>query len=444
MQQSKRIYNVAESIKDGTIKGKFVDDRKKFEFEPVKNIDAKNNESTWTISISAFDTEKDKNIRIDPVYYTPPILSQPPKNIITKIYVTIKRHTGHVQTNEDTIVEVGKNLGKANATTPISQAFVEAYRKWFNKNKMANKKSADSLTQNVRPFPMLLKKTGVTKKATLNEEDFKRGVIVQPKLDGIRTVAHMLSDQTIEFYSRKGLAFTGLENIIAEVCQMIIGQNEYKDTEIYLDGEIFINDVPLQEISGAIRGENNKLKEKLEFHVFDCFIIDKELTQKERLDLIKKMYKKKFKYVKLVPTIIVHNQKNVDDIYKKFIDEGFEGAITRRLDGLYRFGIGSQRSSDVLKIKPYNTDEFEIVNYKEGRGKDKGAVTFVLKTDKGIEFSAVPNATLESRKALFKKFEDDETEFNKNYRGKMATIQYADLSKDNVPTQPKYVSIRID
>jgi ATP-dependent DNA ligase len=443
MERTQRITCVSKAIKDGTLKGKFTSNRHTWEFPPVENIDAKGNKSNWKITVTAFDTDKKESIPISTVYYTCPILAQPPSNIIAKIITKIKRHTGHEQINEETIVDKGKNLGKLNASTPISQAITEAFRKYENKAKNANTKIHSS---DARPFPMALQKSGTTKKATLDEEDFKNGVLVQPKLDGIRTIAHILSNQTVEFYSRKGNAFSGLNHIACEVLHMIINQKDYKDTQIYIDGEVYIHGTPLQELSGAIRGEDNALKQKLVYNIFDCFVMGEcgilPLPQNKRYDLLKQMYKKKYKHIKLVSTEIIHSPKELEDIYNGYIKDGYEGVIARRSDGLYKSGVGSQRSSDVLKIKPFSTDEYEVVDYKEGRGRDKCAITFILKTSNGDEFAAVPNDTIENRKILFKKLEDNKNMFQKKFKGKMATIQYADLSNKGVPTQPKFIALR--
>ena len=444
MEKSQRVICIGKALTEGIIKGSFTDNRHIFNFAPVENIDSKGNKSIWEISVIAYDTDTHQTIPISPRLYTCPILAQPPSNIVAKIITKIRKHTSHIQINDETVITKGKNIGKANATTPISQAFSEAYRKWVNKNKNANK---EQISNNIRPFPMLLKKYGITKKATFDEADYEKGIIVQPKLDGIRTIAHMLSDQTIEFYSRKGHAYIGLDHIASEVCEILINQKKYKITDINLDGEIYIPHTPLQEISGAIRGEDNTLKEKLEFYIFDCFISGYEdLTQETRLKIIQKMYdtKTSLKYVKLVPNTLIHSQEELDQIYNKYIGEGYEGIVARRTTAIYKFGVGSQRSSDVLKMKPFSDDEFEIVSYKDGRGREKGAITYILKTDKNYEFAAVPNAPLEERKKTFEKYQKNKDLFNNEIKGKMATIKYADLSNKGIPLQPKMLYIRDD
>ena len=441
MEQSKRLTCIQTAIKSKELPGMYIDNKTTWEFPPVENIDSKGNKSIWTISVFAYDTDADKKIPIDITWITCPILKQPASNIIAKILTTVKKHTGHLQVNDEVEVVKGKNIGKLNATTPISQAISEAYRKYINKYKLSNK--PDKVYNEVRPFPMLLKKSGSTKSSTLTDADFKIGVAIQPKLDGIRTIAHMLNDKTIEFYSRKGLSFSGLNHIAVEVCRMLLQQETYKFTDIYLDGEIYIHNTPLQELSGAIRGENNQMKDKLEFHIFDCFILSQpDMIQNDRYKFLKSLFREKYRYTKLVPTFIVHNEEKLMQHYDEFIRDNYEGAISRKPTGIYKFGVGSQRSNDVTKIKPFSTDEFEVVGYEDGRGRDKGAVKFILKTEDGNEFAAVPNMTIERRKELFDLFKSNPKHFNKNYLKKMATIQYAIKSIKGIPTQPKFITLR--
>ena len=432
---------IKTAITNGLIKGKYINKDKTFEFSPICNIDTRGNKSIWVISVSALNKDTNQLISIKPEWITCPIIHQPPSHIVGMIQTTIKHHTGHIQINEETIITKGKNIGKTNATTTVSQAFGEAYRKYINKQKKSNNRSLTTL--DARPFPMLLKKSGITKASTLTEKDFSDGIMVQPKYDGIRVIAHQLSDNTIEFYSRNRISYGGLDHLAIELCKLF---NKYKDNSnnLYLDGEIYIPDVSLQDLSGAIRGKNNDLKQKLEYYVFDLFIMDSlNLPQEKRFSLLESLVNNSYTYIKIVPAVIVHNQKELDKVYDKLVEKDkYEGIIVRRLTGLYKFGVGTQRSDDVLKIKPHFTDEFEVVDYKDGRGRDKGAVFFLLKTDQGIEFSAVPNMTLDERKSLFNKFNDNSQVFNKQYKGKKATIQYADLSKRGVPTQPKFLAIR--
>lgn len=441
MEQTRGITCIQTAITTKKLPGRYMNNKSTWEFPPVENVDSIGNKSIWTITAFAYDTTEQKKIPIDTLWITHPILNPPPPNIVGITVISIKKHTGHIQVGEETVVAQGKNIGKLNATTSISQAIREAHRKYINKHRISNKPT--DIYNITRPLPMLLKKSGSTKSATLTDADFVEGIVVQPKLDGIRTISHMLNDKSVEFYSRKGLAFNGLDHIMSEVYDILSQQKKFNLTDIYLDGEIYIYDVPLQDLSGAIRGENNQLKEKLEFHIFDCFILDHiEMIQADRYKILKSLFIQKYKYIKLVPTITVTDMEKVTQCYDNFIKMGYEGAIARKLTGMYKFGVGSQRSSDVTKIKPFTTEEFKIINYTDGRGKDKNAVKFILETENGDEFAAVPNMTIERRRELFSKFTTQSKYYDTHYKDKMATIQYAIKSKKGIPTQPKFIAVR--
>ena len=448
MEKTDRITCIAKAIKDKKITGKFSKNNHQYIFPAVENIDSKGNKSEWIILVEAYNTKEKQSVPIIPEYYTCPIKKQPPKEIVGIYFTKIKRHTGHEQISEKTIISEGKNLDKKNASTPISQAISQAYRLYQNKLKKSNK--LIDIKDVPRPPPMLLKKIEESKSSTLSEEDYNNGVIIQPKLDGIRAICHVLSNQQVEFYSRTGLEYSGLDHISVEIIDMINNQNKYKNTEIFLDGEIYIKNVALQNLSGAVRGEDNKLKEKLQFHIFDCFIISKnendlKLKQNERLTFLKSIYREKYKFVKLVEPTIVHDEDKLFKIYKNYLKEGYEGAIVRRVNSLYKFSLGKQRTNDVLKLKPFSTDEYKIVDYKEGeKGKDKGAVIFILKTEDGEEFSAVPKETQTWRKELYNRFKTEKKLFEREYKNKYATIQYATLSSSGTPSQPKYLGIRTE
>ena len=50
--------------------------------------------------------------------------------------------------------------------------------------------------------------------------------------------------------------------------------------------------------------------------------------------------------------------------------------------------------------------------------------------------------TLKERKSLYKTFQEQKDIFDKEYKGKMATIQYSIISRLGVPQQPKFITVR--
>ena len=100
----------------------------------------------------------------------------------------------------------------------------------------------------------------------------------------------------------------------------------------------------------------------------------------------------------------------------------------------------------MLKRKARFTDEFELVDFTQGtKGKDIGAVIWILKThDTNKTFNATPkDITYEERYKLYKKSVlNNKKGFNNNYKGRMMTVEYEDLSKDKVPLRAKSICFR--
>jgi len=99
--------------------------------------------------------------------------------------------------------------------------------------------------------------------------------------------------------------------------------------------------------------------------------------------------------------------------------------------GMYNVG---NRSADLLKMKEFQDDEFEITGFYEGEGGEKGLVLWKCKTKDDKEFGCRPQGTHEDRRELFKHGAD--------YVGKMLTVRYQELTKDGIPRFPIGIAVR--
>lgn len=303
-------------------------------------------------------------------------------------------------------------------------------------------------------LPMLIR--------NLTDIDYKHGVYVEPKYDGIRAIV-MIDPETnkMSIYSRTGKRFTGFKCIEYEAYKLL---ENGKRSNIVLDGELYKHGMHLQDISGIVRtiGSINsddvsiRPKEQLKLYIFDLY--DKQrpnLQQWQRKELLDELFKRYDANVNAnrstsasasasaptscitkVHTTIVHSKDQLEQLYDKYLKEGYEGAIIRKKESVYEPGT---RSKQVFKLKPYHTSEFTIVDSKEGIGKDKGAIILILASE-GMDvnnastFAAVPNVAYTERVKMW----------NDRYDllGKQATVQYVGLSKDGIPLQPKVIAIR--
>ncbi|HIJ11303.1 TPA: hypothetical protein HA278_04560, partial [Candidatus Woesearchaeota archaeon] len=109
----------------------------------------------------------------------------------------------------------------------------------------------------------------------------------------------------------------------------------------------------------------------------------------------------------------------------RYIKRGFEGSMARNKDSKYLFGY---RSKDLLKVKRFLDDEYEIIGFTDGISIEVGCLIFTCKTKDGQEFSVRPIGTHEERKEMYKKGD--------TYIGKLLTVKYQELSNDGVPRFP--------
>jgi ATP-dependent DNA ligase len=446
MEKQSRVSCIYDAINKDIIHGDFTPDKKTFKFPIIPTTDCRGNESTWQVSVSPFDTEKDKTVSFKRYMLESPV-TQLAFNIVGKIHVTNITHTGKERAVNDTIVDKGRNIEKTNATTSVGQAIIMANRMYNDKSKKSTHGIVD-----VKPLPMLLKKYGSSKKAIIPPgQEF----IVEGKFDGVRSISHILhEDDSVELYSRAGHRYIGLTHIEQDIAKMLHSQTIYNITDIYIDGELYMHGAKLQDISGAVRSEGKptgKVKrENLKLHVYDLFVISEpDLPQIERKKLLDQLFKTgTYDSLELVHYDTVSSMDEANVLYDKYLKDGYEGIVIRKLNCPYQHSVNNYHSDHILKRKPVESDEFEIVGYTQGKGKDLGSVTFKLQTTTGKKFNAVPNMTQEDRKYLFKRFGEDSEEdeditmFDALVKGQMATIQYAVLSAAGAPTQPKFIAIR--
>ena len=246
---------------------------------------------------------------------------------------------------------------------------------------------------------------------------------IQPKLDGVRALG--IGN---ELFSRNGNIFPTLEHIKKEL--------ENNKENLILDGELYTDDIHFEKIVGLVK-KNNKSKEeeidflKIFFNIFDY--VDENLTFEKRLIKLTEFFSKyNFKYLKLVKTEICYKKELIEKYLDNYINEGYEGIIIRNSQGKYEENI---RSNNLLKLKRFIDEEFEIINYTTpSEGKEIGCVIWECKTKEGKKFSVRPEGNYNERKKLYKE--------GKKYIGKMLTVRYQELTNDKVPRFPVGVCIR--
>lgn len=355
------------------------------------------------------------------------------------IYTEYGQVNGKITITEPTIITEGKNLGRSNETSVFTQSLIQMRNLYLKKIKSGyDLKVSNITTENI--FPMALQVYDKNKKHIVYP------CYIQPKLDGIRLISRF-EDNEITLMSRRLNEFIGFQFIKDEIKELL---QHSEDHDLILDGELYNHDMSLQQISGIVRNEQDDFEDKLklQFCIFD--FVDPNngsLTFEERYEKLYTLFKnqelrnKSFKYLILIDTIKVQNEKESNELYKEYIDNGFEGIVYKNANAKYEFSSYKEiRSYQFLKRKKGYDAEYPIVGFEAGiRGKDKDAIIFIMKINNGKEFKAVPNDTLQNRKNMYKSALRN---FDSVFKDKLATIKFDEFSRDQVPLRAKFIAIR--
>ena len=142
------------------------------------------------------------------------------------------------------------------------------------------------------------------------------------------------------------------------------------------------------------------------------------------------------KSINPVPSFKDYSLKEAEDIAKDYMEEGYEGAILKKSDSIWKDGT----SKDMLKIKAVLDADLLCVDVEEGSGKYKGKVgALVLETSCGRLRVKVGTGLSDLVRA--KPFD--------YYIGKVIEIQYNEFIKSKSKSTdslflPRFVEVRED
>lgn len=306
---------------------------------------------------------------------------------------------------------IGKNIGRANETTPLDQALNEAKADYLHQQDKGY--SIDGKSVKALMLPMLAQDFK-SRKNTI-----KFPCWCQPKFDGVRC----LFNPKLGFWSRQGKLFDN-----ANLSHLAWNSVDY----ITLDGELMLPaPYTFQQTVSAVK-KQSELTPLLEYHVFDAVI---EGTFDSRRLALKNMEidlaADKPAQLYIVLTSGLYCTQDVESVLADYLRDGYEGMILRNIEGEYEIG---QRSTNLLKYKEFFDSEYEIVGVEDGLGKEEGAAIFVCKTDRGQVFRCRPTGTYDSRRVIFQNKEE--------YIGKWLQVRYQNATDDGLPRFPVGKNIR--
>ena len=252
--------------------------------------------------------------------------------------------------------------------------------------------------------------------------------IVQPKYDGDRCRAIPLQtgingDEYLLVSSEENVIFS-VPHINAEFSRLKLNAE--------LDGELYCHGMNHEQIHGIVSRTVNFHQDSraIQFHLFD--IINDQPQMKRQL--IIENLRGLSPWIKVVPFWLCSNLDEVLRAYDKIIEQGYEGIIVRDVNAPYV----RKRSTQVMKFKPKQEDEYEIVGTQEevdiyGTPKDSLG-SLVCKSNDGNLFNVGTGFTADRRRELW--------DIRGILPGMKAKVKYQHITSGNrVPRFPVFVEV---
>lgn len=353
-------------------------------------------------------------------------------------------------TPEVTIVDKGKNEGKANETTHYTQAVAEAQskiEKKIAKGYVADKaeiKDSSELGSGVKK-PLLAHKyhpTGAQSSSkTLKQMGIEgKKIMVQRKKDGNR-FRIIIDNGTISTFSREGKPMQVMPHItdtVRENYKKALA-NGFSYTRLELDGELYTKEISFNTFNGLVKPgarteAEQALLKQVNYHLYD---VDLPMGYELRYKVIQQFAS---------PTVhieeafeIVATDENIKAMFEKFLEEGEEGLMIRTLGVPYE----NKRSWALVKCKIFEDSEFEVVGFEESTRRGMvGAVICKLDTRLAYDRNGKQITTF---KAGLKMSHEEAIKIWNNqakYIGLRGTVEYFGRSEYSVPRFGKFKAFR--
>ncbi len=315
----------------------------------------------------------------------------------------------------------GKNIGRANETSPCTQAVLELDSRV---NKQIDKGYVRSIDDAAAPAtnalglqkPMLAHPIDKVDPGKIDWED----AFGQPKLDGHRCLVNGI------MYSRNG------KEILLPHIRDFLGDHGLIDKR--LDGELYVHGQLLQDIGSLIKKPREESLQ-LQYHVYDA-IIDAPYADRHAwlTDALCDALKADNSPIRLVPAVRVRSRDELTKLHGAWLEAGYEGSMLRHGSAGYQ---ADKRSASLLKVKDFEDIEATVIGVE--RGTPNGAFevpVWILQLPNGNQFKATAHGDMHQKHAQW--------EQRQTYIGRQLTVQIFGYSKDGIPLLPVALRWRED
>ena len=260
--------------------------------------------------------------------------------------------------------------------------------------------------------------------------DWNDGWYVSRKIDGARCVAIVDNNGDTTFLSRTGKVFDTLQ-VVAD------GIKALGITDTVFDGELCLVDEDGNEDFQGVMKELRKKDHTIpnpSFKIFDMITIDEFYSKKGQknrpysiryANLCAVMQPNECPCLTVLEQELIHNDEHFQEWVKEATDNGWEGVMLRA-DEPYK----GKRSKDLLKVKKFFDDEYEVVDTEmgpfryilNGKEHEETMLSCVMIKHKGHTVRVGSGFTIDQRQEFYKNPD--------KILGKILTVQYFEETKN--------------
>lgn len=257
---------------------------------------------------------------------------------------------------------------------------------------------------------------------------YKPGMLVQPKLNGIRALYHNGT-----FVSRDGEVWSA--NCLTHLRDAL---TPFRD--VILDGELYVHGQHLQAINSRIavvRTTPHPEESTIQFHVFDY--ISRESAFVRAAVLSRALRTHPNEHICPVATFFTQSMQEADIYYARFKASGYEGMMYREATAPYALMDNCKRkdlrTSWLLKRKDWLDLDAIILGQGEGTGKHAGTMSYFTLEWNGKVFEVSSGPTDAERHLYYK--------LGPALVGQRCKIEYRELTSEGTPFHCRIVQVEL-
>lgn len=174
-------------------------------------------------------------------------------------------------------------------------------------------------------------------------------VFASPKIDGIRC---LLGDRYCVSRTLKPIPNIFIQNILTNFSCVFY-------PSIIFDGELVVGNT-FQDTTSGVMSEDGQ--PEFTYYIFD---IQNDKPFNERFKFLSELTLSIHPHILFHLSALITCKEDLQEYIDNTINSGFEGVILRRFNGQYKHGRSTLNEEYLLKVKPFEDSEAEIVGWEE-------------------------------------------------------------------------------